>query len=318
MDSGINNINIAGIVTYNPDIQRLTDNLTNLAKYADTVVIVDNNSSNVQTIKDVIDSLPGIILIQNSTNKGIANALNQIVSKSVDDLGASWTLLMDQDSVFKTNPFAEFGKYIGDDIAIVCPAIHDDNYGTFKTKDYTVTEIGICITSGSYINNKVWKNVCGFDDRLFIDSVDTDYSIKVTMAGYKTLRIGSVCLNHELGHTEKHLFKSATNHNAIRRYYIARNSYYLSLCYSRIFKLQGLKQTEINKINSFFDHHTSPSRVLLRQLQFVLIVILYEKNKIKKIKAIFNGLKEGLEMFRKENIQIPSYVNKKNFLIITH
>ena len=69
-----------GIVTYQPDKQRLQENilsaLTN--QEAGHVFIVDNHSSNLSDIQQLVADYPRTVLIENDDNKGIAHALNQI------------------------------------------------------------------------------------------------------------------------------------------------------------------------------------------------------------------------------------------------
>lgn len=58
------------------------------------------------------------------------------------------------------------------------------------------------ITSGSLTNLDAWKAIGGFDEKLFIDLVDTEYDIRALMKGYCSYRINTVVLTHEIGHIE--------------------------------------------------------------------------------------------------------------------
>ena len=44
----------AGIVTYNPDITRLVENINAIYNQVDNVIIVDNNSKNIAEIEQTI------------------------------------------------------------------------------------------------------------------------------------------------------------------------------------------------------------------------------------------------------------------------
>ncbi len=290
---------IAGIVTYNPDIKRLSKNLKEITNQFSDVFIVDNNSENIKDIVVLVKKYKNITLIKNENNLGIAKALNQIFLYA-DDKKVEWVLTLDQDSIIPENLIEEYSRYVNlDRVAIICPAVYDNNSKTIDRVELNdIEEVGICITSGSFTRVSIWKEIGGFEEKLFIDYVDNDYCIKLYYHDYKIVRVNNVVLNHELGHIKNHIYKSTTNHNYMRRYYIARNSIYVSKKYCTLFKNKYGKE-EYNKINIFLDKLISPRRAYLRQFQFIVLVLLYENNKIKKIKAITKGIKDGNSIARK-------------------
>lgn len=289
----------AGIVTYNPDINRLKENISAVSEQVDIVVIVDNASSNINEILLLSETFNNVSVIRNIENRGIAVALNQIMN-AADESGYGWALLLDQDSVVTANLISSYSKLIGlDKAAIICPQIYDINSQNKLNVQDSVTEIGVCITSGSLTNVKIWKKLGKFDEKLFIDSVDSEYCIRLFFEGFKIYRANNIQLLHELGKTEKHLYKSATNHSAMRRYFIARNSTYVAKKYGRLAK-NNLKRNDIKRINLFMDRLISPSRCFLRQMQFIVLVVLYENDKFSKITAILKGIVDGNKMYKKE------------------
>lgn len=300
---GDNNLNkdkiknkFAGIVTYNPDIKRLVENITSISNQVDVLYIVDNCSRNIDEIKSNLCNYSNISLYENKENKGIAQALNVILSNAEND-GAKWVLLLDQDSVVPDNIINSYSNYINIlNAALLCPVIYDNNKAK-KVEPYIGTrEIGICLTSGSYVNVRIWKEIGKFREELFIDSVDNEYCLRVFFKGYKTYEVGNVILNHELGHSVKKVFKSVTNHNSFRRYYIARNSMAVALHYKKLAKKRNYTRKEYKKIRNFLEWDISPARILLRQFQFALLVLLYEKDKYNKIKSIIKGVYDGCLM----------------------
>ena len=68
----------AGIVSYNPDISRLKENIETIRKQVKIVLIIDNASDNVVDIRQMIKEYKNVYMICNTVNKGIAVALNQI------------------------------------------------------------------------------------------------------------------------------------------------------------------------------------------------------------------------------------------------
>ena len=77
---------LAGIVTYNPEIERLEESLNRIDPQVDNVVIIDNGSNNISVIYDLLKKFPDVLIEANGENKGIACALNQIGDKA-EELG---------------------------------------------------------------------------------------------------------------------------------------------------------------------------------------------------------------------------------------
>ena len=67
----------AGIVSYNPDISRLKNNIESILPQVKKIYVVDNGSDNYEDIVGVCD-VWGVSIIRNRENYGIAKALNQI------------------------------------------------------------------------------------------------------------------------------------------------------------------------------------------------------------------------------------------------
>lgn len=219
---------VAGIITYNPDISRLRENVEAIHSQVDSLVIVDNGSSNCEDIINLLESKPGVCYVFNSDNVGVAKALNMMAAKA-HEMGAEWLLTLDQDSVVAENMMAEYAQYTSDStIGIITCRYVDRN--TESISHFTPQEnsfISRCITSGTYMNLNVWEQVGGFYEPLFIDQVDFDYCYTVREKGYKILQIGSTYLLHEIGKSKGvYLFGNyhiAFNHSPLRYYYMIRN-----------------------------------------------------------------------------------------------
>ncbi|VCV76177.1 hypothetical protein BANRA_01835 [Escherichia coli] len=70
---------LAIIVTYNPEIIRLTECINSLAPQVERIILVDNGSNNSDLIKNI--SINNLEIILLSENKGIAFAQNHGVKK---------------------------------------------------------------------------------------------------------------------------------------------------------------------------------------------------------------------------------------------
>ena len=213
-----------GIVTYQPELSRLSDNLR--AAFASMmvsrVIIYDNHSDNCETIRQLTALDSHCLLMEGDENRGIAYALNALCQKAVDE-GCDWILTLDQDSVIPKGLLEEYNHYTDqDDLGIICPGIIDRNMGREYTRQTSGTEyIRQCITAGNLVRLEVWQKIGGYSEELFIDGVDFDFCMKMGEAGFKILRTNNVCLLQEVGHGRKiplpfHHQMSALNHSPQR------------------------------------------------------------------------------------------------------
>ena len=124
-----------GIVTYQPDIARLQENLK-AAKGA-PLILVDNGSENIDDIRTITE---GTVLIENPKNLGIAAALNQLF-RQAQALGCEWIVTLDQDSVIQPGMLEAFSHHTTQrDLAIICPRIEDRRLGRQHTQSTSGTE----------------------------------------------------------------------------------------------------------------------------------------------------------------------------------
>lgn len=268
---------IASIVTYNSDIHRLKLNIEAILSQVNEIIIIDNGSSNVDDIQKYISKYESITIIKNCTNKGIATALNQAAEYAVRK-GYDWIITLDQDSIAPDNLVSVYYNFVNfKDIGIVCCKIVDRNFGEFqgqklKTKGYE--EVPMCITSASMMNLNAWKQVGGFDEKMFIDSVDFDICLSMREYGLKIIRTYDAALLHEVGHSEiRKLFGKEYqiyHHSPLRYYYMVRNGVYL-----------GVKHHFIIK-------------AVYRVLRLFFLVILFEENKLRKAKMMVLGFYHAL------------------------
>lgn len=84
------------IVTFNPDIQVFEKNIQAIRSQINLIVIVDNNSKNINAINEIALRYK-CELIYNESNMGIATALNQASAFGLSS-GFEWMLALDQDS----------------------------------------------------------------------------------------------------------------------------------------------------------------------------------------------------------------------------
>lgn len=219
---------IAGIVLYNPEVDRLKENMAAIMPQVDELLLVENGSHDASFLNQ-FEGIEKVVIIRNNASKGIAYALNQILEYAYSR-GYEWALTLDQDSVCPNNLIAEYEKYVGFDlVGMICPLISDRNVGQLEwsgEREYDIVDA--CITSASLVNVNAWRLVGGFWNELFIDMVDFDICWSLKEHGFRIIRVNNVLLSHEVGNGKKVHFRGKDvgvyNHSPLRDYYIIRNS----------------------------------------------------------------------------------------------
>jgi rhamnosyltransferase len=222
----------AVVITYKPR-PAFVNNVAAVAGQVDRVVIVDNGSSaeterQLQRLEDRL----GCKVIRNYKNVGVAVALNLGVKHAME-AGFDWVCTFDQDSLvsegfiskmleaYQRAPYPE-------NVALVAPSYVDHDTGVeVRLRRASNGEILAGMTSGSMIPSKAIRKLGWFDETLFIDAVDKEFSLRARQQGMVILQSPAVLL-HSLGRTTYHqilgLRFGTTNHPVGRRYYIARDS----------------------------------------------------------------------------------------------
>ena len=276
---------LAGIVTYNPDLGRLRENVDAVFRNGiSRIVIVDNGSAAFGELSARFGADDRIRLIANGRNRGIACALNQIFEEASHEPGIEWVLTLDQDSVIFDELLDRFAGHAGEEGVVSLCALKEDraNHNPDEHSDAETEFVNGCYTSGNLVKLSAWREVGGFDSRLFIDMVDYDFCLRLLENGGKILRINQVLFLHSLGEQTPVRFLGKTryllNYSAFRRYYITRNTIYLRRSYAL-----G---------NSFF-----PPAFLTRNL---LKVLLFEQDKLPKLSASLQGLRDARGLRRED------------------
>lgn len=261
-----NSIILAGIVLYNPNTQRLQENIEAIIPQVDSIVIVDNGSAE-SLYNNILETFDHITYIRNEKNMGIAYALNQICGYAYTH-GFDWVLTLDQDSIATPGMVDVYRSIANDEIGILGCWIHDRGYQIDESWgiEHETFETDWVITSAAFTNVKAWKSCGGFDNGMFIEWVDWDICESMRKAGYKIMKTYKTKLIHELGHGTRlvmvrHHQMQVMNHKPIRYYYSTRNRIYMARKYKHIglweqlkeigFKLYTVERYERNKLRNF-------------------------------------------------------------------
>ncbi|MBU0673645.1 MAG: glycosyltransferase family 2 protein [Proteobacteria bacterium] len=240
---------IAIVVTYNPDLSTLQQQLVTLAPQVSAIVMVDNASQDdlvswLKTIPQTVDKL-----IRLGDNYGVGAAQNHGIEWA-RRCGSAFVLLMDQDSIPQTGMVEElllgYQRLTGNGakVAAVGTQYQDDQEaplsGFVRFSSWFGRNIVHCATgdaelecdfliaSGSLIPMTAISEVGTMDEELFIDHVDTEWCLRARAKGYRLFGICSAVMLHELGlHRVKAWWlggREVAIRPPFRYYYMIRNS----------------------------------------------------------------------------------------------
>ena len=270
----------SSIILYHPDLNEVTKNINSYINSVDKLYIIDNTPNPNIEIENLLKISDKIEYHPNYDNFGIAKALNIACNKAIKD-GFDWIITFDQDSWCFPNmievlkQIASNHTNVGSVSPVYIPSIEFLEESKKWNKIIQTREVSCVITSGCLTNLEAYKIANGFDEIYFIDLVDIDFSFKLRENGYNILVTNEVMMIHSLGESnffslwkDKKIWYS--NHSPIRRYYITRNRLYFIKKYNH--KYPDFCKTELKKMS-----------------KEAAKILLFESQKIPKIKAIFYG-----------------------------
>ena len=284
------------IVTYYPDVKVVIKTVRSLIEQGFKIIIVDNGSTNISELEFLENDECTISKL--GENKGIAFALNKGM-KVAEKAGSEWVLSLDQDSTPAANLLEEYKKNIDlPHIGALCPQIlragkSEDLF--FPSK--IIEEVEVCPTCGFFLNIKKWRLTHGYDDDFFIDFVDYDMCMKLKRANFKIYMIKTTYVIQSLGRIEQNKlfykigcifnnkriqnFSIIYNHSPFRNYYYVRNG----LIY-------------IHRYRDLLNVHLEKQKILKWEIKKIVL----EKNKLKQLKSIYDGIKDFWKMKKRDRI----------------
>jgi rhamnosyltransferase len=284
------------IITYQPDTEILSQLILGNLQFFNQVIIVDNGSINIDSIKKIVNGKKNIKLVELGINSGIATAQN-IGLKCLDVEEDELIVFFDQDSSINSDfinllqteyDFLD-NKYKNRIILgptffnrtqkFEYPCIQFNKYGLrkkfFASNFSNCVEVSCIISSGMCVKKKIIDHIGYMKDELFIDYVDTEWCMRASSLGWKIFVSPNIRMEHEIGSQNIKILKwRIPVHTASRRYYRIRNSFYL------------LKYPYI------------PIALAMREIIFSvfhqLIHVVFMKNKLTLIKSMIKGILDGI------------------------
>jgi rhamnosyltransferase len=228
-------MNVAALVILYQPQENVVTNISSYIDKVDRLYVYDNSKEN--SALKYFENRANVEYIHDGENRGISERLNTGCRKAIKD-GFRWILTMDQDTFFSErsinyylNSFENYSEK--EKTAVVATKYSWDDQAS--TPDSIIEESVDAITSGMLLNLDIWQKLNGFDEALFIDSVDTEYCLRASLKGYKIIIFANIYILHEIGikvyrSSIKSLYtyrKKKVIHSAIRCYYMYRNMLYL-------------------------------------------------------------------------------------------
>jgi glycosyltransferase involved in cell wall biosynthesis len=176
---------------------------------SDLLVLIDNGSRPEirSALHEFAQRFPGRVEVQeNAANLGLSRAYNQALA-ALRPRGFFWVYFLDHDATFGPGFFEETrrtwvklegrGERLGVIVPLATddPAVRDTDLGL----RHRTAELRSTITSGILTNLDVFDAVGGFDERLFVEAADLDYTSRVAQTGRRVLMIHRVLIVQQFG-----------------------------------------------------------------------------------------------------------------------
>lgn len=283
------------IVTYNPDLNKLSNLVRKLYVDGIYIIIVDNSLN----FDFGFEGFKNVNIISLGENFGIAKAQNIGIMKAIES-SFDYIVFFDQDSVIDSNFFKKlYSDYLSvsnRNIAAIGPRFVDENLGFYfpalkfnkiglikkievSNIDHPI-EVSCLISSGTLISVSSLKDIGYMKEEFFIDYVDTEWCFRALSKGYKIYMSSSAVMKHSIGDdTIRFLNFKIPVHSGFRRYFRVRNLFLM------------WKMPYIPKILT--------AKLMVTNFLHQLLLIILKKNKFSYIKFYFKAIKDGLIQSKK-------------------
>lgn len=247
---------LAVVVSWQPDIKVLGELLAKLVAQQCQVVIIDNGSSNVEALNQLIAAISHgtpnpITLISWPDNRGLATALNEGL-RQAQQKGCELAFLFDQDSRISasfcdamTQAWQKAVAVSPQPVAAIGPRLQDPQTGRktpfrkFSLWQRTDRQVSMAtdlydtdfiISSGTLLSLPALKAIGYMKDEYFIDNIDLEWCFRARANGYSLYGTDATCLFHRIGEPSKNPLVNAgimVKHSPLRSYYSTRNRLHL-------------------------------------------------------------------------------------------
>lgn len=264
------------IIVYNPEIDLLLTNIKSFIQYIDLLLIWENTTLSNEQKKIISQISPLKIIYHNEgQNTGISYSLNY-AWQYAQQHNFNFILTMDQDSIWE-----DFDSYLNNCLektsneeAIFGPSLTTK----IKHNQQLFTSVRYVITSGCLIPINILNNIKGYETTFFVDGIDIELCCKARKYGYKIYMVNNCRLIQRFG-TPQVInilgFKFKTLNYSPQRLH--------DILYSHFIIIRKYKEIFLFK------------QIIVYILKSTIKIILAEKEKWEKIKAIYKGTWKGIK-----------------------
>lgn len=242
-------------VTYHPDPHILRIQLCALPETS-LKLLIDNASDEdaIRAMQVMAATIPNTHLIPNPINKGLAAALNQGINLAKQlRPTVQWCLLLDQDSEPEVNSidalFSGMERLMerGENVGCVGPKLIDSStelsHGFHQQTHWLWHRVHPdegtlhpvpCSNlngSGTLVALRLFEEMGGLDESLFIDHVDTEWAFRLLAHGYTLWGIPQAVFRHRMGQSSLRYWllgwRLWPQRSPFRHYYLYRNAVWL-------------------------------------------------------------------------------------------
>ncbi len=226
------------VVLYFPDASAI-QRLSLYAEYVDVLIIVDNTDG--VDLSDQFKGMPRSCYVAHRSNMGVAFALN-VAANAAIERGCSWMIMLDQDSVLNKQTHESLKECVSAldrrSVGLVSAVQVSKASDSARHQNLgDAVDVAHVMTSGSVLNLDAYRHCGPFEDKLFVDLIDTEYCLRLGSAGYRVLQLTRVYLDHSLGESiEGTIFGIKlrfNDHKPLRSYYYVRNGCYVAIKFFR-------------------------------------------------------------------------------------
>lgn len=268
---------------FNPGPEAI-GNLEAMVRQAPVVAVDDGSSPAFSATLDAIASIEGVRLVRLGENRGIAAALNVGIRAALDR-GVDYVVTFDQDTHPSGDHVARVCAVVGQALCVAGPGIAGGAPVDPAVRDATPSPVAVhtLYQSGMAIPRRVIDAVGLMDEKLFIDSVDTDFCLRVRAVGGRVLALADLQTDHVLGagHTSFRRVRVgpftpvATFHSPDRRYYITRNLIWMLARHGRRERRWAFV-------------------TMRRSLGSTVLAVTVEDRRIAKLRAVLDGVLDAM------------------------
>jgi rhamnosyltransferase len=271
------------ISAFNPAAALLDACMSLLSQTASVTIVDDGSTADVTEILDAC-AAAGCQVVLLGHNSGIASALNAGVDAAFEGApSADFVITLDQDSALQGDYVAravaafESATAAGVRVGLVAPhSVEGLPSRVAEVRNSVVLGLEP-IQSGLVIPRSVWQDAGPFRGGLFIDSVDTEYFMRLCDAGFETVLAPGTHLGHSLGGRFQptvfgHRLRfggrdiSFVRSAPFRYYYIARNRVLMNRAFGARHRAWSVRETLLDARHFAIVLAFSPNRAGLGRL----------------------------------------------------